>query len=120
MGGRSVGFEFQGFGRDEQLMFGRRARLWVSLAVLVPAWGVASATEPKETPPPSADAELLEFLGSVDSAGDSQAAADDGSWMDYLSRTDINKVAKANTPPGAPKQVLTPNPPPASGDKKDD
>jgi hypothetical protein len=35
------------------------------------------------------DDEFLEFLGSVDAEG-----ADDD-WLDYLSRTDIEKVAKA-------------------------
>ena len=82
--------------------------------------GTATAEDPKQTDP-AADAELLEFLGSVDSGADSQATADDGSWIDYLSQTDIGKVAKTTEPQGASgKQTATQAQPPASGDKKDD
>ena len=44
----------------------------------------------------------MEFLGSVDPASDS-GQPDDAAWLDYLSRTDIGKVAKpdANAPSGA-------------------
>ena len=57
----------------------------------------ASATSPASKPAaapvakpaaPSADDEFLEFLGSV---GDDA----DGEWMDYLSKTEIPKAAKA-------------------------
>ena len=118
MGGGSA--TTTGFGRDEQLMPGRGARLLVILAVLAPAWGTAIAQTPK-TPDPSTDADLLEFLGSVDSGADSQAA-DDGSWIDYLAQTDIGKVAKPTDPNGAPRPPNKPAPgtqPPASGDKND-
>ncbi len=82
--------------------------------------GTATAEDPKQADP-AADAELLEFLGSVDSGADSQATADDGSWIDYLSQTDIGKVAKTTDPQGASgKQTATQAQPPASGDKKDD
>jgi hypothetical protein len=40
-----------------------------------------------KTPVPEADDDLLEFLGSVDEG--------DEDWIDYLSQTDIAKVAKA-------------------------
>ena len=64
-------------------------------------------------PPPGAD--LLEFLGSVDS--------DDGSWSEYLGSTDLDQVVKPGTPkspakaatpvgvPGAKAPVPTPAPP---------
>lgn len=41
---------------------------------------------------PEADDELLEFLGSVDSE------TGDQDWIDYLARTDVEKVAKGNKP----------------------
>jgi hypothetical protein len=56
----------------------------------------ASATT-KATKPsaPSADEELLEFLGSVDEESDAE-------WIDYLSKADISKAAKAqNKAPAA-------------------
>jgi hypothetical protein len=82
--------------------------------------GTAAAEDPKKADP-ATDADLLEFLGSVDSGADSQAAADDGSWIDYLAQTDIGKVAKTADPNGAArKQSATGSQPPASGDKKDD
>jgi hypothetical protein len=80
----------------------------------------AAANDPKPADP-GTDADLLEFLGSVDSGADSQASADDGSWIDYLSQTDIGKVAKApdpKDPPRKPTSTDTPDPPP--GDKKND
>jgi len=63
---------------------------------------------------------LLEFLGSVDSGADSQATADDGSWIDYLSQTDISKVARTADPKDASKQNTSDAPAPAPGDKKND
>jgi hypothetical protein len=99
-----------------------RVRLLVTLAVLPPG-GIALADNPKATDP-ATDAELLEFLGSVDSGADSQAAADDGSWIDYLAQTDIGKVAKTAgpngvAPPGAkPAPAGAQAPPP--GDSKND
>jgi hypothetical protein len=57
----------------------------------------------------------------VDSGADSQTPADDGSWIDYLSQTDIGKVAKTADPKDASgKKTATEAQPPASGDKKDD
>ncbi|MBV8740778.1 MAG: hypothetical protein JOZ12_03285 [Sinobacteraceae bacterium] len=97
----------------------RRLRLAVALAATVSG---AAALAGTPAPDPAADADLFEFLGSVDSVGDSQAAADDGSWLDYLSRTDINKVAKASDPDPAARvrQSAAGRQPIGSGDKKDD
>ena len=93
--------------------------LLVALSALALLFDVASAEDQKNADP-ATDADLLEFLGSVDSGADSQAAADDGSWIDYLAQTDIGKVAKTADPNGARKQSATGAQPPASGDKKDD
>ncbi len=87
-------------------------------AALALLCGVAIADDPKQSDP-GADAELLEFLGSVDSGADSQATADDGSWIDYLSQTDISKVAKTADPKDASrKQPATDGSDPAPADKK--
>ena len=95
-------------------------RFLVTQAAFAFLCGTAVAEDPKQADP-AADAELLEFLGSVDSGSDSQATADDGSWIDYLSQTDIGKVVKTTDPKEAPgKQTATEAQPPASGDKKDD
>jgi hypothetical protein len=96
-------------------------RFLVTQAALALLCGTAAAEDPKQADP-AADAELLEFLGSVDSGADSQATADDGSWIDYLSQTDIGKVAKPTDPKkdASGKQTATDAQPPASGDKKDD
>jgi hypothetical protein len=101
-----------------------RVRFLITQAALALMCGTALAEDPKQADP-AADAELLEFLGSVDSGADSQAPADDGSWIDYLSQTDIGKVAKMADPSAQPKdasgkQTATEAQPPASGDKKDD
>jgi len=73
----------------------RRALL---LTALAPAWACAA-----DKPP---DADLLEFLGSVDTDG--------GDWSDFLERTDLDKVAKPAQPskPAAPT-APPPAPPPA-------
>jgi len=49
----------------------------------------AQATKPTETEA-QIDAELIEFLGTVDS--------EDEDWIDFLTQTDIAKVAKRATP----------------------
>jgi hypothetical protein len=93
--------------------------LLVALSALALVCDTAAAQDPKKAETPT-DADLLEFLGSVDSEADSQAA-DDGSWIDYLAQTDIGKVAKAADPnDAASKQSATGAQPPASGDKKND
>jgi hypothetical protein len=93
----------------------------VTVAALAFLCGTAVADDSKK-PDPAADSELLEFLGSVDSGADPQATADDGSWIDYLSLTDIGKVAKPADPNDAspPQPPATGTQPAASGDKKDD
>jgi hypothetical protein len=94
-------------------------RFLVAQAALALLCGTAVAENPKQADP-AADAELLEFLGSVDSGADSQTA-DDGSWIDYLSQTDIGKVVKTTDPKDASgKRTAAEAQPPASGDKKDD
>jgi hypothetical protein len=100
------------------------------LATLALMCEAAFADDQKQADP-GTDAELLEFLGSVDSGADSQATADDGSWIDYLAQTDIVRVAKRSDPNGkapngpadqngASKNQATGDQPPASGDKKDE
>ncbi len=94
--------------------------LALTLALLAFVCGTAAAEDAKQ-PDPAADAELLEFLGSVDSGADSQTTADDGSWIEYLAQTDIGKVAKtANPDEGSRKKAAADQPPDASGDKKND
>jgi hypothetical protein len=98
----------------------RGIRLLVALSALAFLCNTAAAEDQKQSDP-ATDADLLEFLGSVDSGADSQAAADDGSWIDYLAQTDIGKVAKTADPDGAARnQTATGVQPPASGDKKND
>jgi len=98
----------------------RGTRLLLALTAFAFLCDIAVAEDPKKADP-ATDADLLEFLGSVDSGADSQAAADDGSWIDYLAQTDIGKVAKTADPNGAArKQSTSGSQPPASGDKKDD
>jgi hypothetical protein len=95
-----------------------RGPLW--LAAVACLWGTAVAGDPG--PEPAADADLLEFLGSVDSGADSQSTtADDGSWIEYLAQTDIGKVAKsADGQRDAAKKPAADQPSPASGDKKNE
>ena len=98
----------------------RGIRLLLALIAFAFLCDIAVAEDPNKADP-AADADLLEFLGSVDSGADSQAAADDGSWIDYLAQTDIGKVAKTPDPnDAARKQSPSGSQPPASGDKKDD
>ena len=93
-------------------------RLLVGLIVL--ALCETAAAEDQKKADTTADSDLLEFLGSVDSGADSQTA-DDGSWIEYLAQTDIGKVAKAPEPKDpAPKQAPAGEPPPAPGDKKNE
>jgi|SwirhisoilCB1_FD_contig_31_8867981_length_849_multi_3_in_0_out_0_2 hypothetical protein len=59
-------------------------------------WGAGYADPPAKPADPQPDAEFLEFLGSVDSASET----DDGSWMEYLAQADIEKASKKASPPG--------------------
>jgi hypothetical protein len=51
----------------------------------------------KRAPDPPADADLLEYLGSVDS--------EEQGWIDYLARTDITQVVKAKKSPDTTEVV---------------
>ncbi len=101
-------------------MLKRHSRLvlaWAigAFAVLAAGSGVGLADDTRKPPPdPSVDDELLEFLGSVDPAADN-LQPDDGTWIEYLSQTDIGKVAaKPDNPtvvaakPAAPAKPSTP------------
>ena len=61
-----------------------------------PATPPANAAPTQAAPPSSAaaDADLLEFLGSVDSA--------EPGWHDYLEHTDLEKVIHAPARPAPP------------------
>jgi len=99
---------------------GTGLRLLVGLTALALVCETAAAQDQKKADI-AADSDLLEFLGGVDSGADSQTAADDGSWIEYLAQTDIGKVAKASDPNDpSRKPPPTGAQPPASGDKKND
>jgi hypothetical protein len=94
---------------------------WRNCAMLALPWGLALAGPPappaSSAPAPAraaaaparaaaaasasataaADAELLEFLGSVDSA--------EPGWHDYLEHTDLEKVIHAPAPPAPPTHL---------------
>ncbi len=74
---------------------------------MLPALGLLplaapAAEPPSKSPPPastapddsSLDEDLLEFLGTIDS--------EDEDWIDYLTQTDIEKVAARKRPPVNP------------------
>jgi hypothetical protein len=88
-------------------MFDRPA-LCIALALaasaLLPAAALAddansagAAKVAKRAPDPPADADLLEYLGSVDS--------EEQGWIDYLARTDIAQVVKAKKSPDTTEVV---------------
>ena len=102
-------------------MRGRRLGLWlatVALVALAPR-ALVAAEPPKaaesKAEEPVLDEELLEFLGSLD--------LDDQDWIEYLTQTDIAKVAKSARPapkPATPKSAATPKPPDtAKGETKE-
>jgi hypothetical protein len=73
-----------------------RAGLLVSSLLIAPAtWAAA----------PAVDAELLEFLGSVDS--------EEGNWSDFLEHTDLDRIAKPA--PKAPIKDAAKPPPKGTG-----
>ncbi len=99
-------------------MLKRRSRVMLAVAVLTAGSGIALADDTRKPADPAADDELLEFLGSVDPASDT-VQPDDGTWIEYLSQTDIGKVAaKPNNPTAdnptkmAAKPATPPPPPP--------
>jgi hypothetical protein len=100
-------------------MLRRRARLVPALVVLTAVSGAGFADDTHKPPDPVLDDELLEFLGSVDPSSDT-VQPDDGTWIEYLSQTDIGKVAKPGNPTviaagGASPKPATPPPAPKSG-----
>jgi hypothetical protein len=111
-------------------MLKRRSRMMLAFAVLMAGWpmgppgaGIALADDTRKPADPALDDELLEFLGSVDPASDT-VQPDDGTWIEYLSQTDIGKVAKPNNPTVIAAKPATPPPPPpkqsAPGAKQDE
>jgi len=104
-------------------MLRRRSRVMLAFAVLVAGSGVALADDTRKPADPATDDELLEFLGSVDPASDT-VQPDDGTWIEYLSQTDISQVAKQGNPTVAAARPVTPPPPPpkssAPGAKQDE
>jgi hypothetical protein len=75
----------------------RPVRAWACLGVLLGvAWQplLLRATEPPAKTIEPADADLIEFLGSVDS--------DDAGWKQYLARTGAQRPAAKRPPPPPP------------------
>lgn len=86
-------------------MLNRRSRL---VLAFVAAWtagsGISLADDTRKPANPALDDDLLEFLGSVDDS----AQPDDGTWIEYLSQTDIGKVAKPGNPTVVAAKPATP------------
>jgi hypothetical protein len=89
------------------------SRVALAVVLLAAGSGVSFGDDTRKSPDPSLDDELLEFLGSVDTA-----AGDDDEWSEYLSEADIGKVAaKPDSPtvvaakPAAPSQPEKPSAP---------
>jgi hypothetical protein len=81
----------------------RPVRAWACLGLLLGAplqpWLVRAAEPPAKVVEP-ADADLIEFLGSVDS--------DDEGWKQYLVRTGMRTPAVKPSPPPAPPASSAP------------
>ncbi len=91
-------------------MLKRHSRLLLAFAVLTAGSGFVLADDTRKPADPATDDELLEFLGSVDPASDT-VQPDDGTWIEYLSQTDIGKVAAK---PGNPTVIAARPPTPQS------
>src|SRR6185312_11285964 len=102
-------------------MLKRHFRLLLACAVLTAGAGIVLADDTRKPADPATDDELLEFLGSVDPASDT-VQPDDGTWIEYLSQTDISKVAKQGNPTVVAARPPTPPPPKSSapGAKQDE
>ncbi len=107
-------------------MFTWRPRVVLALAVLTAGSCVGLADDTRNKPAdPALDDDLLEFLGSVDTVSDA-TQPDDGTWIEYLSQTDIGKVAaKPSNPTVVAAKPAAPATPPApkssaSGAKQDE
>ncbi len=81
--------------------------MWIALALAAIAFGSGAGTADPPKKPAEPDEELLEFLGTVDSAADATTQPDDGSWIEYLSQTDIDKAAKQAKAPAPPPDART-------------
>jgi hypothetical protein len=94
-------------------MLKRHSRLVLAVALLTAGSCVGLADDTHKPATSSPDDELLEFLGSVDPASDG-VQPDDGSWIEYLSQTDIGKVAAKPDSPTvvAAKPAAPASPPP--------
>jgi hypothetical protein len=95
----------------------RPPALWGALALAAIALGSGVGFADPPAKPPDPDEEFLEFLGTVDSTADANTPADDQSWIDYLSRTDIDKAAK-KAAPGPPGTKAPPAPAAQGADSK--
>lgn len=100
-------------------MLGRRFRLVLAFTALTAGSGVGVADDTRKPTAPVLDDDLLEFLGSVDPASDT-AQPDDGTWIEYLSQTDIGKVAKPGKPTVVAAKPATPPPKPSAPGAKQD
>ena len=99
-------------------MWIRCFRLVLAFVVLTAGSGVGLADDTRKPAAPADDG-FLEFLGSVDPASDA-AQPDDGSWIEYLSQTDIGKVAKPGNPTVIAAKPATPAPKPSTPGAKQD
>jgi hypothetical protein len=100
-------------------MWNRRSRLVLAFAVLTAGSGAGHADDTRKPAAPPPDDELLEFLGGVDPASDT-VQPDDGSWIEYLSQTDIGKVAKPGNPTVIAAKPAAPAPKPSAPGAKQD
>ena len=101
-------------------MLNRPSRLVLAFAVLTAGSGIALGDDTRKPTNPQSDDELLEFLGSVDPASDT-VQPDDGAWIEYLSQTDIGKVAdKPGNPTVVAAKPATPAPKPSTPGAKQD
>lgn len=90
-------------------MLKRHSRVAVTIVMLMAGSGVGFADDTHKAPDPALDDELLEFLGSVDTS------SDDDTWIEYLSETDIGKVAaKPDNPTVVAAKPPAPSAPPKS------
>ena len=94
-------------------MLNRRSRLVLAFALLSAGSGVAFAEDPGKPTDPVLDDELLEFLGSVDPSLD-KAQPDDGSWIEFLSETDVGQVTKPGNPTVIAAKPAAPAPKPST------
>lgn len=90
-------------------MLDRRRHLLLAFAVLTAGSAIALADDNRKAADPALEDELLEFLGSVDPPSES-VQPDDGTWIDYLSQTDIGKVVKSPTVAEAKPVAPAPKP----------